>query len=453
MGSVWAAEHLTLKLPVVVKFVSTELALSDELAVARFTREATAAARIKSPYVVQTLDHGVMADGTPYIVMEKLDGESLAERLDRTGPLTLAETQQVVSQVAKALSRAHQLGIVHRDIKPDNIFLVTSDDDELYAKVLDFGVAKFTNEPADARVTASGAMVGTPGYMSPEQALVGKDIDHRTDLWSLAVVTYHALVGDIPFSGETLGALCVAIAQEPIRALSEQRTELPTTLDEWMARALCRDTAGRFQSAKQLAEAFDAAIAKSKSAPSQPQLVIKPAEPQTHESYADSSPVDEPDPQRAGIGRNRATVIVLAALGLGIGIMAAAAFMHFSKPNVRPGRTGSSEPTASAPLRLSNGTSVAPEATPHAMADEPVADYDGGVESDAASSVSTGRGKHRTYGKATALGTARRTGGSGPAATQSASVTTAANTTTSPRATTTASPTVTSLPTDKDRGF
>src|SRR5690606_7201408 len=131
MGSVWVADHLSLKTRVAVKFLSAELVREDPNMLERFNREAALSARIKSPYVVQTFDHGVMRDGRPFIVMELLEGESLADRLERTRMLPLPEAVEVVSQVGKALSKAHKLGIVHRDIKPDNLFL-TYDDDELH---------------------------------------------------------------------------------------------------------------------------------------------------------------------------------------------------------------------------------------------------------------------------------------------------------------------------------
>ena len=253
MGSVWAADHLGLRTRVAVKFIAQELLEDDPDMVKRFRREAGAAARIKSAHVVQTLDHGVMHDGTPFIVMELLEGESLAKRLERVGTLPLEQIAEITAQVARGLGKAHAVGIIHRDIKPDNVFLVGSDEDELFIKLLDFGVAKHTGVQSYSVVTGTGAMIGTPGYMSPEQVLTGKHVDHRSDLWSLAVVVYHAMIGDIPFQGETFGALCVSITRGEHLPPSRARAGLPPSIDAWMARGLALEPKDRFQSAKELA--------------------------------------------------------------------------------------------------------------------------------------------------------------------------------------------------------
>src|SRR5215472_5515412 len=167
MGSVWHATHLGLDVPCAVKFIEGEGAQVPEMQ-ARFEREAKAAAQLRSPNVVQILDHGV-CQGTPYIAMELLDGEDLAKRLVRVGRLPPHELLRIVVQVCRALTRAHAVGIVHRDLKPDNIFLVQDDDREI-AKVLDFGIAKQNSTALEGSSTKTGAMLGTPYYMSPEQA-------------------------------------------------------------------------------------------------------------------------------------------------------------------------------------------------------------------------------------------------------------------------------------------
>ena len=260
MGSVWVADHLTLQTQVAVKFIAEELVETSPDAVKRFQREAAAGAQIKSPHVVQTLDHGVMDNGTPYIVMELLEGEDLGQYLDREDRASPEFMAHVLVQVGRALSKAHAIGIIHRDIKPDNIFLVASDDDEVFAKVFDFGIAKQTGLQRYSMVTATGTMVGTPAYMSPEGVLGGRDIDHRADLWSLGVVVYDGLCGDVPFDGETLGALCVAISRGTFRPPSEVRPELPPQVDAWMAKALALHPIDRFDSAKEMAEAFTRAL-------------------------------------------------------------------------------------------------------------------------------------------------------------------------------------------------
>ena len=196
MGSVWHATHLGLDIPCAVKFIEGEYAHMAE-AQARFEREAKAAAQLRSPHVVQILDHGV-CDGTPYIAMELLDGEDLGKRITKVGKMHPSEINTIINQVCRALTKAHQLNIVHRDLKPDNIFLVRDDDREI-AKVLDFGIAKSNTSALDGSNTKTGAMLGTPYYMSPEQAQGIKSVDSRSDLWSLAVIVYQCVTGLLPF--------------------------------------------------------------------------------------------------------------------------------------------------------------------------------------------------------------------------------------------------------------
>lgn len=264
MGSVWLAEHLALQTQVAVKFLSPEMAASPD-AIERFKREATAAAQIRSPHVVQTLDHGIMTGGIPFIVLELLEGEELGARMEREPRLPLGLVAQVVSQVCKALSKAHSLSIVHRDIKPENIYLVDVDG-EPFVKVLDFGIAKRT-DGASLKMTSTNAMIGTPYYMSPEQAFSSKDVDGRTDLWALAVVAYYALVGDVPFQGETVGAICIAIDRATYTPVTRLRPELPATLDDWFARAFARKIDKRFGSAREMADAFLVAAGDEVSGP------------------------------------------------------------------------------------------------------------------------------------------------------------------------------------------
>ncbi|XXX71997.1 serine/threonine-protein kinase [Sorangium sp. So ce134] len=260
MGSVWVADHLALGTQVAVKFMSP--AYADQTGfVERFRREAMAAAQIKSPHVAQVFDHGVTPEGVPYIVMELLEGEDLKSRMQRLGALPPVEVAAIVAQTAKALGRAHQLGIVHRDVKPDNIFLLDVEG-ELFVKVVDFGVAKRVQgaPQGDLGMTSTGSMLGTPLYMSPEQLLSAKHVDFRADLWGLAVVAYHALTGQVPFRGETLGALSVVLHTGIFTPPSALRPELSPAIDAWMKRALALDPAARFASARQMAEALEHAV-------------------------------------------------------------------------------------------------------------------------------------------------------------------------------------------------
>jgi serine/threonine-protein kinase len=257
MGSLWVADHLALHTQVCVKFLDAGLARSADF-VRRFQTEAIAAAAIKSPHVAQVFDHGITADGEPYIVMELLQGEDLRMRIRRGGPLTPAELAPILSQVAKALSLAHHAGIVHRDIKPANVFLMTHGD-ELFVKVLDFGIAKLTGDAAGQH-TNTGTLMGTAHYMSPEQ-LVGGVVDYRADLWALGVVAYKALTGALPFNGATIGAVSIAANAGMFTPPSEARPGLPLAVDAWMKRALAREPSARFASAREMAQAFEQAAA------------------------------------------------------------------------------------------------------------------------------------------------------------------------------------------------
>ncbi len=250
MGSVWLAHHMGLDIPCAVKFIEGEFAQLPE-AQARFEREAKAAAQLRSPHVVQILDHGVW-QGTPYIAMELLEGEDLGKRLQRIGRMAPQEVCTIITQVTRALTKAHAAGIVHRDLKPDNIFLVKDDDREI-AKVLDFGIAKAATQ-LDGGNTKTGAMLGTPYYMSPEQAQGIKAVDHRSDLWSLAVIVFQALTGRLPFESEALGDLLVKIIVAPVPMPSQFAPDLPAAFDRWWAKAANRDPAQRYQSAKELSD-------------------------------------------------------------------------------------------------------------------------------------------------------------------------------------------------------
>ncbi len=256
MGSVWRAEHLTLHTEVAVKFVSDAL-IGDAGFLARFNREAVASARIKSAHAVQIFDHGVTSDGTPYIVMELLEGEDLRTRLQREKKLSAEMTSRILTQVARGLSRSHAAEVVHRDIKPGNIFL-QDQDGELLVKILDFGIAKRIGD-VEHQVTMTGQIIGTPHYVSPEQIQRPRDADPQNDLWSLAVVAYRCLTSELPFEGESVGAVAIAIDRAAYMPVTQREPHLPKMLDVWFGRAFSRSIAGRFGSAKEMAVAFEAA--------------------------------------------------------------------------------------------------------------------------------------------------------------------------------------------------
>jgi serine/threonine-protein kinase len=254
VGTVWVGQHETLRTEVAVKFVHAGIAKQSPVTVARFKREASIAAQIKSPHVVHMLDHGVLDDGTPFLIMELLEGENLEERLARSRRLSLTETTTLLGQTAKALGKAHELGIVHRDLKPANLFLVDGGYD-IFVKVLDFGIAKDFSLDASLELTSSGSVAGTPHYMSPEQLVSTKDVNYATDVWAIGVIVYEALTGVLPFDGESIPDIAQAVfAASPVPAT--QRVSLPPTVDRWFKRCFNHDPALRFESVAEMAEAF-----------------------------------------------------------------------------------------------------------------------------------------------------------------------------------------------------
>jgi serine/threonine-protein kinase len=263
MGSVWEARHASLGTPSAIKFIEAEYADSHE-ARSRFDKEAKAAATIQSKHAIQIYDHGVTDDGKPYIVMELLVGEPLDKVIDR-GPMPLHEAAKILHQVCRGLARAHERGIIHRDLKPENIFLVKNqDDDEAIAKVLDFGIAKMQATGAAAPLTSStktGAVLGTPFYMSPEQARGLRNVDHRADIWSLGVIAFKCVTGKLPFDGESVGDLLVKICTAPLPVPSEVAAAagvqgLPPNFDAVFMRALEREPDRRFATVTDFASAL-----------------------------------------------------------------------------------------------------------------------------------------------------------------------------------------------------
>jgi serine/threonine protein kinase len=258
MGSIWRAEHLVLQAPVAVKLIDRD-AVPDDDTVARFLREAKAAAALRSPHVVQIIDYGV--DGKlPFMVMELLEGENLAQRLKRVRRLSRQDTARILTHVGRAMVRAHEAGIVHRDLKPDNVYLIKNEDEEL-AKVLDFGVAKVEEAAlgAEGTRTRTGSILGTPYYMSPEQAQGNKTVDHRSDLWALGVIAFECLTGRRPFYSDGLGDLVLTICVRDLPVPSDV-APVPLGFDRWFARACARDPEARFQNAREMMEALREAL-------------------------------------------------------------------------------------------------------------------------------------------------------------------------------------------------
>jgi serine/threonine-protein kinase len=260
MGEVWAARHKTLDEEVAIKLVMRNVDHEDGTsAESRFLLEARVAAALsrKTRHIVAVTDHG--QDGAlGYLVMELLSGESLDVRIARTGPLPVSKVSPMITQIARGLSIAHGEGVVHRDLKPSNVFVTLDEDGNAVAKVLDFGIAKLRRglERKSAHATQRGFLLGTPAYMSSEQAR-GKPIDHRADVWALAVIAYHMLTGEFPFDGESGEELFARICRiEPI-PIRDRRPDLPQIVGDFFDRAFAHRVEDRFQSALSLAGAFE----------------------------------------------------------------------------------------------------------------------------------------------------------------------------------------------------
>jgi serine/threonine-protein kinase len=260
MGEVWAAEHRTLHEEVAIKLVMRSVGHDDgSSSDGRFRREARIASALarKTRHIVGVTDHG--EDGPmAYLVMQLLDGEPLDVRLSHTGPMKLTEAAPIIAQIARGLAVAHEDGVVHRDLKPSNVFVASDEDGAVLLKILDFGIAKLRRKIGfdGVRTTRRGFMLGTPAYMSPEQARGDSNVDHRADVWALAVIAYELLTNALPFEGETpedlFTRLC-NIEPIPIRARNE---ELPQVVEDFFRRAFAERIGDRFQSALALAGAF-----------------------------------------------------------------------------------------------------------------------------------------------------------------------------------------------------
>jgi hypothetical protein len=251
MAVVIAATHVHLLDRVAIKVLLPEMAAAPEVAL-RFLREAQAAVRLKGEHVARVIDVGALASGLPYIVMEYLDGHDLAAELARRGPLPAAEAVDHVLQVCEAMAEAHGLGIVHRDLKPANCFLTRRPGGSPLVKVLDFGISKAPAE-ADHQLTRTHAVMGTPAYMSPEQLRASRDVDARSDIWSLGVVLHECLTGRRPFDGDTLSAVCLKVAVDPLPPLPAYvARELAAVVE----RCLAKEPAARFATVGELAAAL-----------------------------------------------------------------------------------------------------------------------------------------------------------------------------------------------------
>jgi tRNA A-37 threonylcarbamoyl transferase component Bud32 len=253
MGVVLAARHEVLGQRVAIKYLLPEVARAHKESAERFMREARASIELRSEHVARVLDVGTDADGAAFMVMEFLEGQDL-QKASRSGPLAVTDVVEYVLQAAEALAEAHDLGIVHRDLKPANLFLASRRDGSPLVKVLDFGISKLSK--SERGITRTDAVMGSPGYMSPEQIRSAKHVDLRADIWGLGVVMYELLAGKPPFDGDNVATLSAQIVLETPERVDATRPEVPAALADVVARCLAKEPGERFSDMKALADAL-----------------------------------------------------------------------------------------------------------------------------------------------------------------------------------------------------
>jgi serine/threonine-protein kinase len=299
-GRVYAAEHPLIGRRVAIKVLHRALS-TDPQAVSRFLAEARAIVAIQSPHIVEIYSFGALPDGRQYYVMELLDGSSLARYIEASGPLAVPVALRILAGMADALAAAHAADVIHRDLKPENVLIAFDRSGEPLPKLLDFGVAKLLGDRKLAHRTQTGALVGTPAYMAPEQAL-GLDIDHRVDIYAYGVVAFEMLTGKLPFEASSLVELVRQHATEPPPPLSSMRPELGTLLDTPLARLLEKDPAARPQTIDEAFAGLRGAATRAGHEISLPTYVsLRPPPPGASSPEASSVPTwDAPTVARTG---------------------------------------------------------------------------------------------------------------------------------------------------------
>jgi serine/threonine-protein kinase len=257
VGMVVAARHVTLGQMFAIKFLLPNAA-HDENDVRRFMREAQSAVQLKNEHVTRVIDIAELDDGSPYIVLEYLEGQDLGATLRMSGPLPTMEAVGYILQACEAVAEAHAVGMVHRDLKPSNFFLTFRRDGSPLVKVLDFGIAKYKIEfeQQDVRLTQTRALLGSPVYMSPEQVRSARSVDPRSDIWSLGVSLFELLADTVPFGGETVTGVAAAVTSDPVPPIARYRPDVPQALAAILEKCLAKRPEERFQSIAELAEAL-----------------------------------------------------------------------------------------------------------------------------------------------------------------------------------------------------
>jgi len=385
MGIVLAARHIQLDELVAIKCIRAAVPWSSDV-LARFAREAKACARLKSEHIAKVIDVGVSPAVGPFMVMEYLEGEDLAAVLRRRGPMPVRRAAEYVMQVCEALAVAHAASITHRDVKPENLFLTRHGDLEII-KVLDFGISKAPLQGrlfgGELAVKETQSLMGTPLYMSPEQIRSTREVDHRSDLWSLGVVLFELLTGNPAFAGETVTQVCARVLEAAPPRLGDYCETAPPGLPEIIDRCLMKDPARRFQSAAELANALlPFAPARARLHAERATSVLRVADPNAEEPLPSTRPdgraarirqsnLGTAPPTVVGEGEaprsegHRALLVVLCLGGLlGLG---SAGLLALSRSGNGPGETKQSASIASSTatlLALASGELPVVEARP-----------------------------------------------------------------------------------------
>lgn len=256
MGAVYEAENLAIGRKVAIKVLHPQFATNPAV-VQRFHQEARAAAAIGHPNIIEVLDMGKLDDGASYMVLEYLNGVDWSDEIEASGPQPLARVASILVQVCDALQAAHTAGIVHRDLKPENIFLIERHERDDFVKVLDFGISKVLPSDSEQRaLTQTNMMLGTAYFMSPEQTRAAKHVDHRSDIFTLGVILFHALTGYYPFDDEALPMLFVKICTEEPQPLSDFRSDLPSQVESVFRKLIAKEPKKRYQSCAQVKAAL-----------------------------------------------------------------------------------------------------------------------------------------------------------------------------------------------------
>ncbi|HEX3904828.1 MAG TPA: serine/threonine-protein kinase [Polyangia bacterium] len=316
MGAVYEGHHTGAGKRVAVKIMHRELLAYPELA-ARFRREAKVTSELAHPHIVNVFGFGATPAGQPYIVMEFLDGEDLQTRLERVGALPPETVVPIVNQVASALAEAHAAGVVHRDLKPDNVFLVRAPDGAVFAKVVDFGLSKVLKTSA-TKLTVARAVFGTPEFMAPEQAEGRQDaIDHRSDQWSLACLAWFASTACLPFAGPDVNAVLNQVISAVPTPVGPGAPRIPAEVDKVLRRALSKDRAERFPTIRAFARAFEAATSGIDRDAEPPRHTPAPSRAMAPERPAADARRAEPQSRKRGRrgGTWLALAVALAILG------------------------------------------------------------------------------------------------------------------------------------------